>query len=87
VQIGSAAPPRAAGVGLQMPETHAADERLGRHHDRGGDALVATLAAFVEALEQRYPGGPDELPDAGLAIDAVEANMRTVFDDEGSPAA
>jgi hypothetical protein len=49
--------------------------------------LVRALTAFVHALDQRYPGGPDELPDAGLAIDAVEANMRTVFDDEGSPAA
>ncbi len=51
------------------------------------DPLIRALAAFVEALDQRYPGGPDELPDAGLAIDAVQANMRTVFDDEGSPAA
>jgi hypothetical protein len=51
------------------------------------DPLIRALAAFVEALDRRYPGGPDELPETGLAFDAVEANMRSVFDDEGSPAA
>jgi hypothetical protein len=39
------------------------------------------------ALDQRYPNGPRDLLARELAVDADEWNMRTVSDDDGSPAA
>ncbi len=51
------------------------------------DTLVAALSRLVEALEARYPDGPAAVERTRLANDAHEANMRTVSDDEGSPAA
>lgn len=48
------------------------------------DPLIAALARYVEALERRYLGGPDELR---LAYRARRANMPTMSDRKHPPAA
>lgn len=39
------------------------------------DPLVAALARYVEALDRRYPDGPDELRRERLAIAPDSANV------------
>lgn len=51
------------------------------------DPLVSALARLVEALDERYPDGPSELPESDLAIGADMPNMPIVSDPEPSPAA
>jgi hypothetical protein len=51
------------------------------------DPLVAALARLVEALDERYPDGPPELIEPGLAITADMPNMPIVSDPERPPAA
>jgi len=48
------------------------------------DPLIAALVRYVEALERRYPGGPDELRPASRAR---RANMPTMSDRKHPPAA
>jgi hypothetical protein len=50
----------------------------------GSDPLVAALARYVEALERRYPDGPEQLR---LASPAGRANMPTMSDRKRPPAA
>jgi hypothetical protein len=40
-----------------------------------GDPLVAALARIVEALDRRYPGGPDQLRRERLAVAPDSANV------------
>jgi hypothetical protein len=51
------------------------------------DSLVRVLARFVEALERRYPGGPAELGNQGLAIGTDRGNMPAMPDRDRPPAA
>jgi hypothetical protein len=39
------------------------------------DPLVAALARFVEALDRRYPDGPDQMRDERLAVAPDSANV------------
>jgi hypothetical protein len=39
------------------------------------DPLIAALARYVEALDRRYPGGPDELRRDGLDARAKVSEM------------
>jgi hypothetical protein len=39
------------------------------------DPLVAALARYVEALDRRYPDGPDQMRDEGLAVAPDSANV------------
>jgi hypothetical protein len=44
-----------------------------------GDALVRALARYVEALDRRYPGGPDQLRaelDASAKVSVMPTNRR-----------
>jgi hypothetical protein len=48
-------------------------ERAQRQLER--DPLVAALARYVEALERRYPDGPDQLRRERLAVAPDSANV------------
>ena len=48
------------------------------------DPLVLALARYVQALDRRYPGGPDQLRRVGLD---ARANMPTVPPQVDGPAA
>jgi hypothetical protein len=39
------------------------------------DPLVAALARYVEALDRRYPDGPDQMRDERLAVGPDSANV------------
>ena len=39
------------------------------------DPLIAALARFVEALDRRYPDGPDQLRRERLAVAPDSANV------------
>lgn len=54
---------------------------------RPADPLVLALARLVEALGERYPGGPPDLPSRDLAIRADRANMRAMKRRRPPPAA
>ena len=51
---------------------------------RETDPLIQALARYIEALERRYPRGPEELR---LASSGRRANMPTVSDQKRPPAA
>jgi hypothetical protein len=48
------------------------------------DPLIAALARYVEALDRRYPDGPEQLRREGLA---ARANMRPMRIVRRDPAA
>ena len=45
------------------------------------DLLVRALARYVEALDRRYPGGPDDLRRAGLDARAKVSRMAKIQKD------
>lgn len=49
------------------------------HEGPGADPLLLALARFVQALDRRYPGGPEQMRREGLA---AGANMPTVTPDD-----
>jgi hypothetical protein len=54
---------------------------LGTHAGRNADPLIRALARYVEALQRRYPDGPDELPRDGLDARAKVSRMLTIVKD------
>ena len=68
-------------------DRHVGGQMTGKEADPRPDPLVRALARFIEALEQRYPDGPDSLPPQRLAIDGDRANMRVVKTRRRRPAA
>ena len=54
---------------------------------RPSDRFVTALARYVEALDRRYPGGPDAMHEERLAIRADRANMPAMSDRRPLPAA
>ena len=61
-----------ADAGLGRIPTHAGAE------SRSVDPLIRALARYVEALDRRYPGGPDQLRREGLDGRATMRPMRIV---------
>jgi len=52
--------------------------------DRECEPLLLALARYVQALDERYPGGPEQMRSEGLA---VRANMPTVTPRDDGPTA
>jgi Site-specific recombinase XerD len=80
--VASRSPPFGAGTGSETvtaptPPTNA--PRVGQR-----DPLIAALARYVEALDRRYPDGPDQM--RSEALDA-RANMRRMRKNTGGRAA
>jgi hypothetical protein len=51
------------------------------------DPLVAALARYVEALDRRYPDGPDQMRDERLAAGPDSANVMAMIRRTKDPAA
>lgn len=51
------------------------------------DPLVAALARYVEALDRRYPDGPDQLRQERLASGSHSANVVAMVRTSRDPAA
>jgi hypothetical protein len=47
------------------------------------DPMLLALARYVQALDARYPGGPEQMRDEGLADGA---NMPTMLDGDDTAA-
>jgi hypothetical protein len=51
------------------------------------DPLVAALARYVEALDRRYPGGPDQMRRERLAVAPDSAKVPAMIRRTKDPAA
>jgi hypothetical protein len=78
IQRGHDAGREGAPVALRVPS--GARSEADAHH---ADPLLLALARYIQALDQRYPDGPERMRDTRLA---TRANMPTVLHPKG-PAA